>query len=178
MNDDNAYQPNYQEIEVGRFRAVWKHLKIKVPVEDFMNTYDTWESIYKHDVVQTMSLGTLEMLKPIFFFKGETLDQCKQQFTNFIGKHKEFYNDNLQTMIMNMVTRRNELNYDREARGQFPLEHINLFPEYGGKLQKSRTAAKYEEYIYEQAGAIFPWQNTELEEAMKPKRRRKTDDEE
>ena len=174
--EDEGYQPQYFQIEVGKFRSVWKHLKIKLPVEEFMNAYDHWETIYKHDVVKSMSLGTLEMLRQIFFFTGETLEACKNQFTNFIGKHKEFYNDDLHTMIDSMVRRRNDLNYDREVLGRFPIQYINLFPEYGGKLQRSRTATKYEEYIYEQAGAIFPWQDEELEEAVKPKKRRKTEE--
>ena len=153
-------------INTAKFNAVWEYLKIKVPVATFQQTYDNFERIYKHEVVQGMSLPAINELRCIFWFTGETVDQCRAQFINWLSKHKEFYHDNLHEMIRLMTARRDELNHMRHEVGVFPIPHINKFPEYGGKIQDKRLLQQYDKLLYTKADWKLPWTNPDYEDEV------------
>ena len=150
-------------INTAKFNAVWDYLKIKVPVATFQQTYDNFERVFKVEVIKGMNLPAISELRVIFWFTGETVEQCRAQFVNWISKHKEFYHDNLFEMIRLMIARRDELNQQRNEAGVFPIQHINKFPEYGGKIQDKRLLQEYDKLIYTQADWKLPWVNPAYE---------------
>ena len=150
-------------INTAKFNAVWEYLKIKVPVATFQQTYDNFERVFKPEVIKGMNLPAISELRVIFWFTGETVEQCRKQFIDWISKHKEFYHDNLFEMIHIMVARRDELNQQRQEAGVFPIQHINKFPEYGGKIQDKRLLQEYDKLIYTQADWKLPWLNQAYE---------------
>ena len=130
----------HYEIDVEKFKRTWAFCKIKFPVDEFIRTYNNLENMYKAEIVKTMDLPAITFMKDIFFFKGDTVDSCKNQFTDWLSKHKEFYNDSIHEIRRRMYTKRDELNHIRVNQALFTIDYINLFPEYGGKLQSAQSA--------------------------------------
>lgn len=147
--------PDPFTLSVSKLREVWEFAKIRLPLDDFMNLYDNYETIYKHKRMQQMPYEQIYDFRFVFFFKGANVQTCRNQLTHFISLHQEFYHDDHLQMIRNLGLRILELNSGRVG---FPLRYINMFPEYGGKLQDSNKANKYEKQLYEEAQQEFPFQ--------------------
>ena len=148
----------YEVIEVEKFKQVWEFLKIKIPVDKFMETYDQWERIYKHSRLTEMPLQEIVQLRCIYHFKGATIDVCRKQLINFISKNKQFYHDDIAGMIDLMQEERDRLNAEREDNGEFTIDYINLFPEYGGRLQDPKNANAFEKQMYKDNEAKMPFE--------------------
>ena len=149
-----ADEPEWVEFNTQRFRLIWDFLKIKTPLDQFLYTYHNYEDIYKHERMKALTFEEICELRRVFFFKGQNIDACRRQITDWISKHKEFYNDDVGEMVERMGQRIFALN---QYRVEFQLPYINLFPELGGKLQDSK-AAKYEKHLYDEAEQEFPFQ--------------------
>lgn len=147
--------PDPFTLSVSKLREVWEFAKIKMSLDEFMNLYDNYESVYKHKRMQAMTYEEVYDFRFVFFFKGKDIVACKNQLTHWMSIHKEFYHDDHLQMIRLMGVRVLELN---SLRVGFPLRYINMFPEYGGKLQDSTKANKYEEHLYKEAQQEFPFQ--------------------
>ena len=158
------------EIDMEKFKRTWAFCKIKYPVDDFIRAYNNLENLYKADVVKAMDLPAITFMKDIFFFKGDTVDSCKNQFTDWLSKHKEFYNDNIHEIKRRMFMKREELNQIRANQALFAIEFINLFPEYGGKLQNAQSARQIDMLMYEAENYVLPWHNERIENALTARR--------
>ena len=147
--------PDPFTLSVSKLREVWDFAKLKMPLDEFMNLYDNYETVYKHRRMQALTYEEVSDFRFIFFFKGKDIQACRNQLIAWMSIYKEFYDDNHYMMIRKMGLRVLELNQQRVG---FPMRYINLFPEYGGKLQDSAKATKYEKQLYEEAQLEFPFQ--------------------
>ena len=143
-----------------------------------MTTYDNFEHIYKHEVVQQIQLPAIVFLRDVFWFKGETMEKCRNQFIHWLSIHKQFYHDSIHALKQKLFDERNRLNQVRAAQNLFPIEYINLFPEYGGKLQDGKIARQMEDLMYEREGAQLPWHNEQLENYIEEKKERQREEKE
>ena len=147
--------PDPFTLSVSKLREVWEFAKIKMPLDEFMNLYDNYETVYKHKRMQNMSYEEVFDFRFVFYFKGKDIQACARQLTYWMSIHKEFYHDDHYQMIRMIGLRVLELNQQRVG---FPIRYINLFPEYGGKVQDARKAIKYEMKLYEDAQMEYPFQ--------------------
>ena len=66
--------------------------------------------------------------------------------------------------------KREELNQIRANQALFAIEFINLFPEYGGKLQNAQSARQIDMLMYEAENYVLPWHNERIENALTARR--------
>lgn len=117
--------------------AVLKYHKVRASWGDIKATYDNWTNVYKHDHFQFLSLFEAQQMAQVFHFKSGDLYRCRNELMNFLSKHKQFYNDNLEIVYQRMVAAREEYNTKLAAINKLPIPFINWIPIYGGSVQAS-----------------------------------------
>ena len=123
-------------IDAAKMNEVFKYLKIKNHSwEEVYDHYENWEDHYKHDHHRNLTVKDIKAISVVYEWKSNDIYKQRAQFSDFLAKNKEFYNDDLKIVIQRMISKRDELS---EQYGiQFP--YINWLPEYGGLMQDQKN---------------------------------------
>ena len=125
-------------IDNKKMQEVFNYHKLRIPWNKIQETYDRWEDVYKHDRVQSWTLVELLQLKQVFHFTGTTFLACKNQFTNWLSKHQEFYNDDINVICQRMQRELDNFN----TRTNLNVPYLNWLPQFGGLIQASNPRAE------------------------------------
>ena len=130
-NFDSISFLSMNDIDEKQMAAVLKHLKCRQSWEDIIGTYVRWADVYKHDRYQNLSVQEVKKISAVWEFTSPKISTCRNQFVNFLSKHKDFYNDDLDVVIYRMRQARDELS----QQYGYSCQYLNWFPEYGGLVQ-------------------------------------------
>lgn len=123
-------------------------LKIKNVSWNTVRTYvEDYTNQYKDDVLQeSITLGIIQEFDNVFYW-GDfniTFETAKAKLIDWIRKHKEFYNDDLEITYNRMVEALRVANAEMKAalpprRKWTNIPYINWVPEYGGMIRGNRN---------------------------------------
>ena len=138
-----------------RFTAAWRYCKIKVPVETFVEVYNHYPEIYKHDRMQALTPEEMDMISSIFHFTAETFLGWKNQFIKFVSQHKEFYHDDVAVMIEKMKGKVAEFRHKfPNQTGVESIKYINWLPPYGGVILDRKVALSERREVFASTGPL------------------------
>ena len=134
------------EVHDDKMRQVLKHCHVKAAWEDIKTLYENWEDTYKEDHFKNLAIADLQILSAVFFFKGEEVENCTNQFIYFLRNHQRFYNDDIHIVFQRMQMALEEFNTEALANGHKVVPYVNWIPAFGGKItyRPIRNKAEYE----------------------------------
>ena len=163
------------EIDDAKMAEVLKYMRVQTPWEKIKALYENWEDIFKENHFKNLGLADLHVLSAVFYFKGEEVEHCTNQFIYFLRNHQEFYNDNIVIVFQRMQSALEEFNTEALENGQKVVPFINWLPDFGGKItyKPIRNKAEYEWHKENDVPfALDGWRLTPEDETPKRKRGR------
>ena len=145
-------------MDMERFAAAWKHCKIKVAMETFIEVYEHYPEVYKHERLNSLTPEEIQSFSGVFHFTAATLSGCKNQLIRFISQYKEFYHDEVNVMIQKMEAKVTGFHQ------QFPnhpnitsIIYVNWLPLYGGIILNRKAAFAEKREVFENTGPLPIW---------------------
>ena len=125
-------------VEDEKMVAVLSYLGSRMTWEKIRDTYENWADIFKPDRFKWLGLRDLDELAKVFYFKGQDIARCRNEFIYFLKQYQEFYNDNIEIVFQRMVEAREAYNTHLAQSGHLPIPFVNWIPDYGGRIQGSK----------------------------------------
>ena len=167
MSADSAWPVDDQIMQ-----DVFDRLKIRnVSWNSVKNYVEDYENQYKDDVLQeSITLGIIQEFDKVFYWGdyNVTFETAKAKLIDWIRKHKEFYNDNLEITYNRMVETIERENAEiraalrRNAKWK-KIPYINWLPGYGGMIRGNRNYCERQFHRRQLANRYFLAKNQDVE---------------